>query len=174
MEVQVVDSMTALPGKCFYCGTADPERGPWLDTGINLDWQNNGEEIVPFGVVYFCTQCMQFIGDKMGYIPPHLADELKLQVLTTQSENLALQERVNELQEALLSLTKVGFSGSNSNPQSASYSDSVDVSHLEAESQLPFGEEGVESGTNGSSEQDSVSELADLRSDVNEPNPFDL
>jgi hypothetical protein len=87
-NVQVVDNLLALPAKCYHCGTSEPDRGPWLDTGIEIEY---------YGVVYYCTLCMNFIADTMGYVTPEVADELKLQVLQLSGEKLSLQRRVNAL-----------------------------------------------------------------------------
>ena len=169
MPMQVVDHLLVFPAKCFYCGTADPERGPWLDSGIPLDYGPDGQ---PYGVVFICTLCMTDIGDKMGYITPNKADELKTQVLQLTVENSELQEQVKNLQDAFISMTRIGFNGDN---YSSGASDSGTlVFELEAEPEFPFNDGIVESGTEGFAESDSIEGLADLSDSESRDNPFDL
>lgn len=164
-QVQVVDNLLALPAKCYYCGTSEPDRGPWLDTGIEIEY---------YGVVYYCTLCMNDLANKMGYITPEVADELKLQVLELTSSNLSLQERCSALEYAIHALTKVGYNGSGDNLQ-FEYAPAVPVSDvILPEPELPFGEEGLESGEERLTEPDSEQGLADLRSSESESNPFEL
>lgn len=114
-QICTVDAPQALPGRCYFCGTAEPDRGPYLDFGINMEG---------YGVLYACKQDITAIGRLYGLLDPVSSGDLLTENTELYLKNVELTDRVKRLEAALVALKETGlFNGDN---PSSSLSDPVD------------------------------------------------
>jgi len=84
-KVRISDVPAAAPGKCVVCGYTGGDLGgtrKFIDVGLDIDF---------YGVVYFCTDCMDATAEILGYITPEKAAALS-------EDNARLSLRVGELE----------------------------------------------------------------------------
>lgn len=168
-EVQIVQTPQALPCVCVYCGGPPSETKSWfLDTGLSYE---------EYGAVYICSECSNFLMDKMGYMSIERANDLKEANARLARANEELEVKNIALQQAINSMKVAGYEDGSLDDQFDS-GDSVPASLT-----LPFVEVSVETvdsgqdelsgGEEGSSESSDEPGLADV-STSNESNPFDF
>lgn len=169
-EVQIVQIPQANPAVCVYCGGPPSDTKPWfLDTGLSYE---------EYGVVYFCSECSNFLMDKMGYMSIERANDLREANARLARAKTELELKVTALQQAINAMKVAGFEDDGSSDSSLNYGDSVPTPLS-----LPFVEVSVETvdsgqdelsrGEEGSSGSSDESGLADVPTN-SEPNPFDF
>jgi hypothetical protein len=164
--MQIVETPTALPGQCKFCGPSD--RKLYLDTGMSEEF---------YGAWFICNECVNYIADLFGYIHPERARSIQSESARILTENIALIETVNSLRLALqevtstlspteeLNASSVDFSLSDvdSTPVNPAESDVVPAGNLQSpEQQLDSGEGEIDESSNDEG-------MADLRSIASKP-----
>ena len=84
-KVRISDNPAAAPGKCVVCGYTGGDTGGtrmFIDIGLDIDF---------YGVVYFCTDCMDSTAEILGYITPSRAEQLE-------TANAQMSLRIGELE----------------------------------------------------------------------------
>lgn len=165
MEVRIIPHPQALPGQCYYCGSATREW--YLDTGIQMEF---------YGAVIFCNECMNNMMEISGYASRDTVSKLceenrEIKALKELYENKAIA-----LEQAINALKVAGYGTNNLDIDGPSLSDygSVLSSDSSPSKDIPDGERQLEFGEEGPSEQDSDEGVADLSSSDSEPNPFSI
>ncbi len=102
----VVEYYHFLPGKCAFCHSSNL---PTIDTGLDLDWQNNPNDDNPSAVhrVYVCADCainmaMMVAGSRdIEVNRASTISDLNSQLNAIAATNSQLMQRLNEVEGAL-------------------------------------------------------------------------
>lgn len=102
----VVDHYNFLPGQCAMCGSSNL---PAIDTGIDLDWQNNPNDDNPSAMrrFYICADCAinlaMMVADRRGVevVQRDTVVDLKARAQEIAERNVELFERLQNLESAL-------------------------------------------------------------------------
>ena len=105
----VVDHYNFLPGQCALCGSSNL---PAIDTGVDLDWQNNPHDDNPSAMrrFYICADCAInlaiMVADRRGVavVQADTVSGLKAQAQEIAERNAELFERQQKLEAALLTI----------------------------------------------------------------------
>lgn len=105
----VVDHYNFLPGQCALCGSSNL---PAIDTGVDLDWQNNPHDDNPSAMrrFYICADCAinlaMMVADRRGVavVQANTVHDLKTQAQEIAERNAELFERQQKLEAALLTI----------------------------------------------------------------------
>lgn len=154
-EIQVIPNPVALPGQCVFCGSATKDW--YLDPGLSYEF---------YGSVIICCECLEGICDKVGYMSPDRATDLK-------EANKRLARRVQELEQSEMALHQAinalkvgGYTSDKDGSGSADLSSHPsfgELSSSEVPSEVFPEREGIlDEGESRSSEQSNESGLADL------------
>lgn len=103
----VVDYYHFLPGKCSFCHSSNL---PTIDTGLDLDWQNNPHDDNPSAVhrVYVCADCainlamLVAASRDVQIYRRNIVEDLNDQLTRMAATNSQLMERLNEVEGALM------------------------------------------------------------------------
>src|SRR5690349_2608003 len=133
-RVQILDSPISLPGKCVLCGASDNNDGrQYIDIGFELDF---------YGVIYFCTHCLQEVSAAAGFFPAHLVESLKLEIHNLAEDKMKVDAENVKLRVALNNLDFLG-TNADYNPANSSSEESVNDSKSDnTKSSKPFDESG--------------------------------
>jgi hypothetical protein len=95
---RVVDVPEALPGQCYFCGSASKEK--YLDFGTSQEF---------YGALYGCNECMFAAAKLLGFLSP-IEVETLVREHRERSEALSiLQIQHQALEEAMQNLVVAGF-----------------------------------------------------------------
>lgn len=88
--MQVVQTLLALPGQCFLCGSAD--RKEFIDTERQLEFH---------GAVYICDECVAIMTQMLRYPTPEAYRRAIRDADTMGQRVLEMTIRINRAKEAL-------------------------------------------------------------------------
>lgn len=105
----VVDHYNFLPGQCALCGSSNL---PAIDTGVDLDWQNNPNDDNPSAMrrFYICADCAislaMMVAERrnVAIVQAAVIHDLKAQAQEIAARNAQLFERQQNLEAALLTI----------------------------------------------------------------------
>lgn len=90
--MHLVESLALPPGQDYFSGS---RSGPFVDTGIDVD------EASPWGRIYLCEDTVGTLASLFGWIPPAVAEQMRIRVEEAEGLAAALQQRCTDLEAAL-------------------------------------------------------------------------
>lgn len=137
----VVEYYHFLPGKCAFCHSSNL---PTIDTGLDLDWQNNPNDDNPSAVhrVYICADCavnmamLVASSRDIDVVRRGTVVDLEGQLASIAGTNVELRERLNEVEGALMVIKNLSHPKTT---QIDTSQDLVDVTAFEVVAPSPKG-----------------------------------
>lgn len=96
--MQVVHTLTALPGCCFICRASI--RDSYIDTGVSIDYE---------GVFYICNECVNEMAHLHGYLSIDEYKDLRIQKEDLERQVFSLIKRLGELENIDRALVTAGY-----------------------------------------------------------------
>lgn len=96
--MQVVQTLSALPGCCFICRGSIRES--YVDTGVSIDYE---------GVFYICNECVNEMANLYGYLSMEGYKDLRVQKEDLERQVFVLIKRVGELENIDRALVAAGY-----------------------------------------------------------------
>jgi len=108
----VVDYYNYLPGACALCLSSNL---PAVDTNVDLDWPNSPDDPNPSANrrLYICADCCINLADmvkasrSIEVRPAHVYSELQTINTEMSKTNVALNQRIGELEQALITMRTI-------------------------------------------------------------------
>jgi hypothetical protein len=95
---QRVEFPIALPGQCYFCGSAT--KNPYIDWGVSIEF---------YGALYTCEECTGSVASLLGWVPHKLHSEIVKKYTEISQENFELLIQNRALKQAIESLTTAGM-----------------------------------------------------------------
>ncbi len=118
------------PGQCALCGSAGGDKRKFIDFGKSIDF---------YGVVYFCSECIREVAEKINYVPVASFDKLYEDLRSITIKYNQLELRYKKVKDALSELLDSGDIVSTTDTQhdvdaSANGQESEELEHPNTES----------------------------------------